>query len=245
MESKKLNDCDAYIQLVALNLSEEMRQIIEFIDPLKMTRAVNSFGPLKSGGLDNFRPILLQMVNNNYTSKLTRDSPRYNKNRTHPAGNRKKWLCGILRIPGWSADHTVQLPPEGAGEDRAVVSAGKGHPANTSLPTCIHQRAVLWDGTEYNYQWQKDLFMEVKCAWSQFGLLRSIWQDQIWLCKCSYGANAGATAVKLTAVKFSYSVQWALNAKRQDILSVKRWTAKCSNLFSSSSKKLFTAFGSD
>ncbi len=49
LESKKLHEYDADIQLVALYLSEETRQIVEYIDPLKTARAVNSFGPLKRG----------------------------------------------------------------------------------------------------------------------------------------------------------------------------------------------------
>ncbi len=49
IESKKLNEHNDEIHLMALELSEETRQIVEYIDPLKTARAVNSFGPLKRG----------------------------------------------------------------------------------------------------------------------------------------------------------------------------------------------------
>ncbi len=50
IESKKLNEHNDSIQLMALDLSEETMQIVEYIDLLKAARAVNSFGPLKRGG---------------------------------------------------------------------------------------------------------------------------------------------------------------------------------------------------
>ncbi len=59
------------IQLMALDLSDETRQIVEYIDPLKTARAVNSFGPLKRGGPDGFKPIVLQMLNINYILIIT------------------------------------------------------------------------------------------------------------------------------------------------------------------------------
>ncbi len=45
--SKKLHEHNDNIHLMALELSEETRQIVKYIDPLKTARAVNSFGPLK------------------------------------------------------------------------------------------------------------------------------------------------------------------------------------------------------
>ncbi len=56
IESRKVHEHDDNIQQMALDLSEEARQIVEYIDPLKTARAVNSFGPLKRGGPDGFKP---------------------------------------------------------------------------------------------------------------------------------------------------------------------------------------------
>ncbi len=45
--------------------------IANYIDVFKVARAVNSFGPLKMGGPDGIKPIMLQMLNLNYINKLT------------------------------------------------------------------------------------------------------------------------------------------------------------------------------
>ncbi len=50
IESKKLYEHNDNIQLMALDLDEETRLIVGYIDPLKTARSVNSVGPLKRGG---------------------------------------------------------------------------------------------------------------------------------------------------------------------------------------------------
>ena len=70
IESKGIQNNVENNQLT-LGLDEETKQVIDYIDPLKTARAVNSFGPLKMGGPDGFKPIVLQMLNLNYIMKIT------------------------------------------------------------------------------------------------------------------------------------------------------------------------------
>ncbi len=55
----------------------DLRHVVDYIDKLKVARAISSFGPLKATGPDELRPIVLQMSSIGFVRYLTISISKY------------------------------------------------------------------------------------------------------------------------------------------------------------------------
>lgn len=53
-------------------VDNNLQQVVDYINELKVARAINSFGPFKATGPDKLRPIVLQMSSIAFIKYLTK-----------------------------------------------------------------------------------------------------------------------------------------------------------------------------
>ncbi len=90
----------------AVNIDPDLQHVIDYIDELKVARAISSLGPLKATGSDELRPIVLQMSSIGFIRYLT----NIYKTVLITGYTPNKWgVMGVIFIPKW-ANRTMALP---------------------------------------------------------------------------------------------------------------------------------------
>ncbi len=62
---------DTVLTTLVVDTDTNLQQVVEYIDKLKVARAISSFGPLKATGPDELHPIVLQMSSIGFIRYLT------------------------------------------------------------------------------------------------------------------------------------------------------------------------------